>query len=205
MALDQVQYPQKLDMILKRFEDKMPMYASVSHDFTNDIAGKHEGDTVIIELQPRYQATAGLGYNGSTIKVETENLVVDQTFNTGVDLGAVDLTLDLGPAKFDKIVAEPAARSLSMKVEQALNSEYVNIANYVGTAGTTPSSFDNFYDPITALNILSVPMENRTFMLGPAEEQKFKGLNAGLSSDAIVNEAVRTNAIGQWQGVNPGR
>lgn len=202
MALDQVQYPPKLDMILTRFEENMPMLASVTHDYTNDIAGKFEGDTVILEKEPRYKATAGLGYSGQTIKKETVNLVVDQTYTVGVDLGGLDLTLDQDRAKFDQVVAKPASLALAREVEQSLNAEYVNVANYVGTAGTTPSTFDNFYDPITALNILSVPMEGRTLMLGPAAEQKFKGLNATYNSDLIVNEAVRSHALGEWQGTN---
>jgi hypothetical protein len=190
----------KLDMILKRFEDKMPMYASVTNDFTNDISGKFQGDTVFIEKEPRYKATSGLSYSGQTIKKEKVDLVVDTTFTVGVDLGALDLTLDQNRAKFDSVVANPAGLALAREVEQDLNGKYVDVPNYVGTAGTTPSTFDNFYDPITALNILSVPMENRTLMLGPQEEQKFKGLNATYNSDLIVNEAVRTHALGEWQG-----
>jgi hypothetical protein len=200
MALDQTQYPPKLDMILKRFEDNMPMLASVTHDYTNDIAGKYKGDEVILDKEPRYKATAGLGYSGQTIKKETVTLTVDQTYSVGVDLTTLDLTLDQDRAKFDQVVAKPASLALAREVEKSLNGEYVNVANFVGTAGTTPSTFDNFYDPITLLNTMSVPMEGRTLMLGPAEEQKFKGLNATYNSDLIVNEAVRSHALGEWQG-----
>jgi len=199
MAADQVQYPPKLDMILDRFKDGMAFYNSVERDYTNDIAGKFEGDTVIIEKTPRYKATTGFGYNGQTIKKETVNLVVDQTFSVGVDLTALDLTLDLDRAKFDKIVAQPAGLALAREVELYGNSLYKGVANFVGDS-SVPTTFDDFYAPITALNILSVPRTDRTFLLGPAEAQKFKALNSGFNSAELVNEAVRSHALGQWQG-----
>lgn len=202
MALDITQYPVVLDIMLKRFRAKMPMHASVSNQYGPDMAASKKGDTVYIELEPKYVETTGFEFDPQTIKRETASVVVDKERSVSVNLSAVDLSLNFSSeTEMEKNVKAPAVDVLAKGVENNLNAQYVNISHLVGTAGTLPTTFANFYEPIRELTRLGLDASELTMFLGVDEYGNILDYLDDRNNDEIVADAIRRANSGMFAGV----
>jgi hypothetical protein len=203
MGIDITQYPAILDVYLKRFRAKMPMHASVSNQYGAGFAAMKKGDTAKIQLEPKYVKTTGFEFDPQTIKVETADVVVDQEDSVSVNLSAVDMTLNFdSPAEMERAYKAPAVDVLAAAVETNLNSKYKDISHNVGTSGTLPSTFANFYEPIQELVRLGLDHSELTLFLGVDEVGKILDYLDDRTAEDIARDAIRKAFVGQFAGVN---
>jgi hypothetical protein len=203
MGIDITQYPAILDVYLKRFRAKMPMHASVSNQYGAGFAAMKKGDTAKIQLEPKYIKTTGFEFDPQTIKVETADVLVDQEDSVSVNLSAVDMTLNFDtPVEMERAFKAPAVDVLAAAVESNLNSKYKDISHNVGTSGTLPSTFANFYEPIQELVRLGLDHSELTLFLGVDEVGKILDYLDDRTAEDIARDAIRKAFVGKFAGVN---
>jgi hypothetical protein len=199
MAIDITQYPQVLDISLERFVAQMPFFSTVANKYGPEIAGKKSGDKVLITLDPKYRSYSGFGFSPQTIVEETAEIKVDTERTVAIDLSVLDLTLNYDDTERQ---INNMANRLGADVENSLNDQYVNVSNYVGTAGTLPSTFENFMEPITELTRTGIMPQDLVYFIGPDEKTALLSLTKGLNNGKLVDEAIRSYFIDEFGGVD---
>lgn len=202
MGVDLTQYPAILDVYIKRAKAKMPMHGFVSNKYGPGFAAKFSGETAKVQLEPKYIVTDGFEFDPQTIKVETADVVVDQEKTVAVNLSAVDMTLTFDTnSEMERAFKAPAVDRIAAAVENNLNDEYVNISQYVGTAGTLPSTFATFYAPIKELTRLGYSESELSMFLGVDETATILDYLDDRTAEDIARQAIREGFVGRFGGV----
>lgn len=100
--------------------------------------GAKEGADIKIRLPNKYVIRTGKNLNAQDTS-ET-SVTLTRATQVGVDMtfSSAELTMQLDD--FAERIIEPAAAIVASNIENAIAARYVDVPNYVGTAGTTPAS-----------------------------------------------------------------
>lgn len=201
MGVDTRQFPKILDAVLPSFRANTPFLQNVQRQpyegaFKTVDAGNGNGQVVYVKKIPRYIAEDGWADSGQTMKVETVPVTISKKKHVDINLSALDLT-NVNDAAFVKRTQNffnPAVETLAGTIESDLNAEWKNISNYTGVAGTLPTTFAGFMQPVTELGRLGVPESEMICMLGPDEIQNYNAYVAGLNNPMMVKQALESKS-----------
>lgn len=124
--------------------------------------GAKMGADIKIRLPNKYVIRTGKTLNAQDTSESSVTLTratqvgVDMTFSTA------ELTMEMDD--FAERIIEPAAAIVASNIENAIAAQYVNVPNYVGTAGTTPASMLTILQAGARLDDNLVPRDGKRFL-----------------------------------------
>lgn len=157
---------------LMQLYPQLKMAGLVYRDFNSQIAAK--GDTVNTRMPGTLAARDANPDSFASNKPTAVNVQVklDQWKEVVFEVGDKEASLSI-----KDLIAEymtPAAHGIAEAVEDAMTGLYKDIANNIGTAGTTPATVSTLGTDIKEkFDTLQIPDDSRQVVLGPAAVNKF--------------------------------
>lgn len=164
-------------------------------EFGSTVNGYEKGSSVTIKKPPQFQVRDGDTASPQDITEGTTSVTVDKKKGIDLKISSTDRTLSIG--ELSERVIRPAMVTLANQVDQDVMSLYSSVPNWVGTPGTTLSSYAGFLRGTTRMNNGSVPRDNRFAMLSPDDESGLASAQSTFYSDKLVNEAYRDGGVGR--------
>lgn len=162
---------------------------------TTGIGGK-PGATVKLRRPVEYVTNDGATLVEQDIEEATVTVTLDQRKHVAVGVTSEDLTLRIEDAR--KIIIAPAMKRLAQTVETAIGAEHFQFNNFVGTPGTTPSTFLDIAAADEVLNDLGVPLDDRhAFWTPGAKNALSNGLKA-VFVQPIAKRAIERASFGMY-------
>ncbi|SFG92352.1 P22 coat protein-gene protein 5 [Desulfotomaculum arcticum] len=174
----------------------------VHRDYSNEfVAGV--GNTITIRKPATFEAkefdsTAGIQIQDATEGSET--VVLDKLLDVSFEVTAEQLTLDI--QNFSEQLLTPAMQSFANKIDQYLLGLYIDVPDYYGTAGTTPSAVGDITNTRMILNVNKAPFENRNLVIDPINENSFLQIAGFYEADKVGDNgtALREASLGRKFG-----
>lgn len=176
-------------LALKEFKNNLVLAKTANRQYQN-IYNNTTGDTISIRKPVRYTVRSGQQINIQDIQQRTVPLQI--AFQDGVDIALTSKELTLQLDDFNETVMRPAMRILANKVDTRLfNAATANIYNFVGTAGTSPASFDAINQASAKLDSFGIDMDERFVALKVKDAVNVKSalyntFNTGFNSEIIL-------------------
>ena len=126
---------------LFQLKNNLVMGKLVHRDYSKEFAqeGKKVGSTISIRKPVKFKSSVGATRVSSDVAEGTVALAIDTQRHVSWDFVSSDLTLTVD--NYSERYIQPAMIELAQQVETALMGLYSTVPNWVGTAGTTPSTF----------------------------------------------------------------
>jgi hypothetical protein len=194
-----------IDMVtleaLRVLHGNLAFIKNVNRDYDSEFAkdGAKIGDTLRIRKPPKYTVRTGrvMAAQNST---ET-HVALPVTTQKGVDLDFTSAEFTLGIDNFSRRFLKPSMTVLASNIDYDALSMTLEVANSVGTPGTTPSTYQVWGDANAKLDDNLAPRDGeRTAILNPAAMTRTVDGLKGLfqAGDAIADQyrsGVMTRAI----------
>jgi hypothetical protein len=182
---------------VKEFLNALVMGQKVDRqlDEKNVFSGKI-GSTANVRRPVMFEATDGVTLSTSDIEEAIVPVALDNRKHVGFLATSADLALKIEDANERYI--RPAMQELAQQVESAIAAEYTEIPNFVGTPGTTPSTFLEVANAGAELSKLGVPHADRcAFWDSAASVSLADGLKAVFVQGA-AKTAIEEASIGRY-------
>jgi len=188
---------------VKEFINALQLVSKMDRQLdTNSIFQGKVGATARVRRPVMFAATDGAEISsGETSDIEeaTISVTLDKRKKVVFDITTQDLTLEIEDANERYI--KPAMIELAQKVESDAADQYKSIFNFVGTAGTKPSSFLDVANAGAKLDNLGVPMdEERSAFYDPDSSVTLADSLKGVFPQEIARKAIERAAIGVYGG-----
>lgn len=148
-------------------------------EFNKNVNGYTPGATVSIRKPARYTLRTGAAMSVQDSTEGTTSITVNQQM--GVDIGgwtSADRTLKI--PEFSKRFLQSGMKTIAQGVDAAVAALYKDVWNWVGTPGTTLTSFAGFAKAPQRLDEMAVPAADRSATLSPADKWGLVGSVTGL-------------------------
>ena len=100
--------------------------------------GAKDGSDIKIRLPNKYTVRSGKALNAQDTSETSVTLTRATQVGVDMNFSSAELTMQLDD--FTSRIIEPASAVLASNIENAIAARYVDVANLVGTAGTTPAT-----------------------------------------------------------------
>lgn len=181
---------------VKEFLNALVMGEKVDRQW--DSSFRKVGDTISIRRPVMFAAQTGSTLTSATdIEERSASLQLDTRKFVHFEISSQDMTLEV--EEMTERYIRPAMEELAQQVESDIGSVYTSIANFVGTPGTTPSTFLEVGAAKNALSRIGVPMSDMwcAFFNADASLQLANGLKAVFPQD-IARKAIEEAKIGKY-------
>jgi hypothetical protein len=170
---------------LMQFKNGMGFSRSVDKSYSKDFAkrGAKIGASETIRKPNRFTVSDGATYSAQDVTEDSVTLTIDSQKHVGFDFLSKDLTLSID--EFSDRYLKPGALALVNKVDvDGLALAAKQVANSVGTAGTTPSALLTYLQAMQKVQESAGPMDdNYSFHINPAASTKIVDALKGLFAD----------------------
>lgn len=156
------------------------------------------GDTISVRRPVMFAATSGATISSAQdIEEATVTVQLTEREKVNFEITTQDQTLEIEDANERYI--RPAMEELAQTVESFIASKYTDIYNFVGTPGTTPSTFLDVGNAGVKLSNLGVPMSGTWvgFYTPAASVSLANGLKGVFPQD-IATRALKEASIGRY-------
>lgn len=175
----------------------------IHRDYSADfVPGK--GATIQVKKPVILQANefdASQGTQAQDVKEQSVDVTLDKLADVSVEFGAIESATNVDD--LNRLFVEPAAVALAEKINSDGLALYADIAQAVGTPGTTPNSLAAFADAAKVLNESKVPTTERFGVWNPAANAAFQQLPALVNAEKSgTTEALRAGSIGRVFGID---
>ena len=181
---------------VKEFLNALQMAGKVDRQLDKEF--RKVGDTITVRRPVMFAATEGATIS-SAQDIEEAGVTVQLTERKKVnfEITSQDMTLEIEDAVTRYI--RPAMEELAQDVESHIASKYTDIYNFVGTPGTTPSTFLDVANAGAKLSNLGVPMSGDwcAFFNPNASVSLANGLKGVFPQD-IASRALKEASIGRY-------
>ncbi|MEE8207805.1 MAG: P22 phage major capsid protein family protein [Nitrosomonadaceae bacterium] len=160
------------------------------------------GDTISVRRPVMFAATSGATISSAQdIEEATVTVQLTERKKVNFEITSQDMTLEIDAANERYI--RPAMEELAQDVETFIASKYTDIYNFVGTPGTTPSTFLDVANAGAKLSKLGVPMSGdwSAFYDPDASVSLANGLK-GVFPQEIATRALKEASIGRYAKFN---
>lgn len=152
---------------LRILENNLVTSRVVYRSYENEYYGAKKGDTITIRKPATFIANEFTSTISTQDVTETStSITLEKLFDVSVEVTSKQLTLDL--QSFSAQVIAPAMAALAQAVDEYVLSQYVDVYNYVGAAGSPPDSLAEVAAVDKLMNELKAPMNNRFAVVSPA-------------------------------------
>ena len=157
------------------------------------------GATVEVRKPVKFSVTDGATRNNQDVQEASTPFTIDKRKHVSWDFNTQDLTLSI--EQYSERYIQPAMIALANQVDSDLLNLYRNVSQYVGTAGTTPSTFANLGAPAVRLDKGAVPSEDRRLVLDPSAAFNVSDMLKSLYNPELVKGAIRGKSMGPIAGL----
>jgi hypothetical protein len=168
-------------MMLAEFKNNLIFARTVNRQWQNEFS-ETTGDTIRILKPVRVGSADGAQLKIQDTTEQSVNLTIDQRRHVAISLTSKNLTLQV--PDFQRIVIAPAMRRLANDVDKYLYQKAFELNNYVGVAGTPPTTYDIISEAAAKLDSMAVPIDDRYLLLSPKDAGK---LRTGLTNFFVPN------------------
>lgn len=158
---------------------------NINTEFEDQFAkkGLKAGSVINVRRPVQYTVRDGAVANIQDVNESTVPITMEQEF--GIDWAFADYDLTLSIDEFTKRYLEPAGKRLAAELDSRIAARfYRGVANFSGTAGTTPSTAQSVLDAAVLLDNNACPRDdNRMLALTPLANAKLVGGMSGLFND----------------------
>ena len=180
---------------LFEFDNALIMAKNVYREFKNDIMDGDSG-SVTIRKPVRFVVSDGATRVNQDVTEKSTSITVDKRKHVSWKLSTQDLTLTID--KYAERYIKPAMIQLANQVDLDLHALHKDIAQSVGTPGTTPATFLALSDAAEMLDNMAVPDDGeRKMVLNPKAKWAMANVLQSLNNPAMVNTLVKKGLISQ--------
>lgn len=175
------------------------VYREYEAEYSKSINGYETGATITIRRPTDFTVRQGAVAVAQDVVEGTVPLVVN--LQRGVDFQFTGLDLSLSIKELSKRVIKPAMIQLANEVDSQLMALYKAVPNWVGTPGTTLSTYAGFTAGPKRLDNGAVPQEERSAVLSPDDYWSLATAQAALFMQPVATDAYRRGEVGELGGV----
>lgn len=183
---------------LMQLENNLVMGKLVHREYKREFV--KVGATVDVRKPVRFSVTDGATRSNQDVQEASTPFTIDQRKHVSWKFATQDLTLSV--EQYSERYIKPAMIALANTVDSSLLNLYKNVSQYVGTAGTTPSTFANLGAPAVRLDKGAVPSEERVMVLDPSAAFNVADMLKGLYNPELVKGAIRGKSMGPIAGLS---
>lgn len=170
-----------LDKSLMILENNLAFSARVNKEYSDEFAvkGAKIGATVNVRKPVRFVGTTGANLSVENVVETVVPVTLDTQFHVDFTFSSQELTLNVD--EFADRYLKPAMATIANKIDFDGLGLYTNVANQVGTAGTTPNDIATLLAAGTRLDQEATPRDGqRTVVWDPAANGSMVKAAAGL-------------------------
>lgn len=157
------------------------------------------GATVDVRKPVKFSVTDGATRSNQDVQEASTPFTIDKRKHVSWKFNTQDLTLSV--EEYSERYIKPAMIALANQVDSDLLGLYKNVPQYVGTAGTTPSTFAQLGAPAVRLDKAAVPSEERRMVLNPDAAFNVADMLKSLYNPELVKGAIRGKSMGPIAGL----
>lgn len=135
------------------------------YDDSYKTTGGKDGADIKLRLPNKYTIRTGKDLNAQD--TAERSVTLSRATQVGVDMTFSTAELTMSIDDFAERILEPACAVVATNIENAIAARFVDVANTVGTAGTTPGSMLTVLQAGARLDDELVPRANRTVAMSP--------------------------------------
>lgn len=176
------------------------MYRAHEDEFDKQVNGYKAGNTVTIRRPD--DGVVRVGSVSAPTDVVEGNITfsVDQLIGTDFQFSTSDLTLQIGELS-ERVLKPRMSKIVNYMTQDVLSQMYRGCYNWVGTPGTTFSSFASFARGAQRMDEMSIPQDMRYAGLAPADQWGLIGSQTALYIQGAANSAYREGSLGKIAGI----
>ena len=167
-------------------------------EYSKSINGYKVGDTVTVMKPTDFTVRSGATADSQDVTEGSTTVVVDKQKGIDFKFNSADMALEI--SDFSTRIIEPAMVQLANQVDRDLHDLYVDVNNWVGTAGQTINSFADYAKAMERLDENACPTDNRFGTLSPADHWGLVGNQTSLFVER-GSQAYRDGSLGNVGGV----
>lgn len=184
---------------LMQFQNNMGFSRNVDKSYSKDFGKKgfKIGSSEKIRKPNRFTTTSGSGYSAQDVTEDSVTLTISSQEHVDFEFLSSDLTLTVD--EFSARYIKPAALALVNQVDiDGLTLAAKNVANAVGTAGTTPSALVTYLSGMQKIYESSGPMDDKySYHVSPASNVKIVDALKGLfQSSSEIDKQYKRGLMG---------
>jgi hypothetical protein len=176
------------------------VYRGYEDEFSNSVNGYKVGDTISIRRPNQFTVRDGATAAVQDVVEGKFSLAIDKQKGVDFKFTSSDLTLKIGD--LSERVMKPALVQLANQVDQDVMSLYKDVPNWVGTPGTTITTFAGFAKGPARMDLLAVPQGDRSALLSPTDQWGMLGGQTALYLQGPAGDAYRNAKLGMIGGVD---
>lgn len=173
--------------------NQMVMARMVDRHYEKDFKGG-QGETVNYPMPNKFIAQKGEVLDTKDVHDKKKPITVNERWHTSMKYPMQAKTLSM--TEFSKKYIRPAMLPLANKVDAFLAGLGRKFYQAYGTAGTTPTAFEDFAGPRMVLDHAGVPQEDCHLVLDPTAKHKAAVFLAGLQNNTAGSGALRKGYVG---------
>lgn len=182
--------------ILRLLKNGMSMGSLVRSSYDERFAkkGAKIGDTFSVRRPSRYTVGTGETITPQNLEEKSVPITVDKRHHVALQFGDTDRTLSLDKFR-ERHLAQPVA-ALANKIDSDLCGLYIEVPNYVGVHGTTPTTVDTYLDAGVLMDEIGVPREGRAAVLSPKMQGELvKAVDGNFNPQAKISGYITKGMI----------
>lgn len=183
---------------LMQLVNSMAMSRHVHTAYKNEFV--KVGATVNIRKPNKFRATSGRARTSTNLAETNTSITVSSQYHVSWAFSSAELTTTI--KDYSKLYIAPAASALGNLVDATLCGLYVDVANSVGTPGTTPASFSVLGDAQTRLDDEDCPTDGRVAILNPAANWALADALKGTFAQNVAKDIVTKGYLGTIANLN---
>jgi hypothetical protein len=189
---------------LMAFKNKLGFTANVDKQYSEEFAvkGAKVGSSITIRKPPRFTVASGATLSNQDVTEESASLTLDSQKHVAFNFTSQELTLSIDA--FKERYLDNAVLALANKVDMdGLQMAAQNVANSVGSPGTTPSAALTYLQAQQKLNEFACPQDlsKRSFHVNPAAQTSIVDALKGLfQSSEKIAEQYESGVMGMGLG-----
>lgn len=176
------------------------VYRGYEAEFDKSVNGYKVGQTISIRKPAQFTVRTGAVASAQDVVEGTETFTVNSQAGVDFKFTSQELTMNIGDLA--ERVIRPALIPLANQVDSDLAALYKDVYNWVGTPGTALGSFAGFSKAPERLDLMSVPTDDRSAVIGPTDFWSIAGAQTALYMQQMATKAYRKGQIGEIADVD---
>lgn len=176
------------------------MYRAPESEFANTVNGYKIGDTVSIRRPADFTIRTGATLSTQDVIEGKTTLQINQQCGVDFQFTSTDLTLHIGELS-ERVIKPAMSTIINYMTNDVLSTMYKGAYHWVGTPGTTLSTFPGFVKAMERLDLAAVPQDDRTACLHPSDFWGLVGAQSAMYIQDVARGAYRSGELGSLGGV----
>lgn len=170
------------------------VYRGYESEFDKSYNGYKVGTTVSIRKPTDFTVRDGATAAIQDVTEGSTSITVNKQKGVDFKFSSTELTLNIGD--LSERVLKPAMVQLANQIDVDLMAEYKNINNWVGTPGTTLTTFAGFAKAPERMDLGAVPQDDRMSVISPTDYWGLAASQTALYLQNIAGDAYRRGNVG---------